>query len=185
MLSTQVKTYDNYINGQWVKSDTNKTFQSLNPANKEEVVGNFQSTSSEEAVRAIEAAAKAFPAWSSLSTSKRATLLNKAADLLESRLNEIAEELTREEGKPYKASLGEVKRSADTLRFYAVEGQTYTGETFPSDDPKMRVYTEKEPLGVISVITPGIFRSQFLHGKSLRHSLQEIRLYLNLHLIHR
>ncbi|MDM5315029.1 aldehyde dehydrogenase family protein [Fictibacillus sp. b24] len=157
MLSTQVKTYDNYINGQWVKSDTNKTFQSLNPANKEEVVGNFQSTSSEEAVRAIEAAAKAFPAWSSLSTSKRATLLNKAADLLESRLNEIAEELTREEGKPYKASLGEVKRSADTLRFYAVEGQTYTGETFPSDDPKMRVYTEKEPLGVISVITPWNF----------------------------
>ncbi|MFG6495351.1 aldehyde dehydrogenase family protein [Fictibacillus sp. UD] len=157
MLSTQVKTYDNYINGQWVKSDTNKTFQSLNPANKEEVVGNFQSTSSEEAVRAIEAAANAFPAWSSLSTSKRAALLNKAADLLESRLNEIAEELTREEGKPYKASLGEVKRSADTLRFYAVEGQTYTGETFPSDDPKMRVYTEKEPLGVISVITPWNF----------------------------
>jgi alpha-ketoglutaric semialdehyde dehydrogenase len=157
MLSTQVKTYENYINGQWVNTESGKTFQSINPANKEEVVGCFQSSTSREARDAIEAAEKAFPAWAALSTSKRASLLNKAADLLESRLNEIAEELTREEGKPYKASLGEVKRSADTLRFYAVEGQTYTGETFPSDDPKMRVYTEKEPLGVISVITPWNF----------------------------
>jgi alpha-ketoglutaric semialdehyde dehydrogenase len=157
MLSTQVRTYENYINGQWVNTVSGETFASLNPADKEQAVGYFQASTEDEATQAIESAAKAFPSWAALSPAKRASLLNKAADLLESRLDQIAEELTREEGKPYKASLGEVKRSADTLRFYAVEGQTFTGETFPSDDPKMRVYTEREPLGVISVITPWNF----------------------------
>ena len=51
----------------------------------------------------------------------------------------------------------EVIRSAQTLRFYAVEGQSFTGETFPNDDPNMKVSTEREPLGVVSVITPWNF----------------------------
>ena len=51
----------------------------------------------------------------------------------------------------------EVLRSAQTLRFYAVEGQSFSGETFPNDDPDMIVYSAREPLGVVTAITPWNF----------------------------
>ena len=69
----------------------------------------------------------------------------------------LAEELTREEGKHVDDAKNEVIRSAQTLRYYAVEGQSFTGETFPNDDANMKVSTEREPLGVVSVITPWNF----------------------------
>lgn len=81
----------------------------------------------------------------------------KAADLLEAGLEQYAEELTREEGKTMASSRMEVKRSAQTLRYYASEGLNVSGETLPSDDATTFVYTRKEPLGVISVITPWNF----------------------------
>ena len=81
----------------------------------------------------------------------------KAADWLEAGLEQYAAELTREEGKTISSSRMEVKRSAQTLRYYASEGLNISGETLPSDDPTTFVYTRKEPLGVITVITPWNF----------------------------
>ncbi|SDM50426.1 aldehyde dehydrogenase (NAD+) [Fictibacillus solisalsi] len=153
--TTAVKSFGNYINGEWVEEEN--VFSSINPADRSDIVGHFQSSSEETAKKALEAARSAFRSWSKTSPSKRAAILTKAADLLNSRSKQIAEELTREVGKPIGASLNEVKRSAETLRYYAVEGISYTGETFPNDDPNLRVYTIKEPLGVISVITPWNF----------------------------
>src|SRR6185503_18418348 len=66
-------------------------------------------------------------------------------------------EMTREQGKSLGLAKDEILRSAQTLRFYAVEGQSFTGEVFPQDDAGMLVYTEREPLGVVSVITPWNF----------------------------
>lgn len=157
MLTTKVQTYQNYINGAWTSTENGKTFASVNPANKEEVVGYFQSSTKEDAKLAIETAANAFPVWAKTSPGNRAAILNKAADWLENRVDQLAEELTREEGKPLGASKKEVLRSAETLRYYAVEGQNLTGETFPNDDPKMQVYTKLDPLGVVAVITPWNF----------------------------
>jgi acyl-CoA reductase-like NAD-dependent aldehyde dehydrogenase len=157
VLTTKVETFSNYINGEWAKSVSKKTFNSINPANNEEVVGTFQASNEQDVKLAIEAGKKAFPNWASTSPSKRAAILNKAANLLEQNADQLAEELTREEGKPVSDAKNEVIRSAQTLRFYAVEGQTFTGETFPNDDPNMKVSTEREPLGVVSVITPWNF----------------------------
>jgi alpha-ketoglutaric semialdehyde dehydrogenase len=157
MIETTVMTYKNLINGEWAETRSNQTFKSVNPANKNDVVGEFQSSTEEDARNAVEAAAAAFPGWAKTSPSKRAEFLNKAADILESRVEQYAEELTREEGKIIGASRMEVKRSAATLRFYAVEAQTITGETYPNDDPAMNVFTIREPLGVVSVITPWNF----------------------------
>ncbi|WP_261131645.1 aldehyde dehydrogenase family protein [Bacillus sp. Marseille-Q3570] len=147
----------NLIAGEWTTTASGKTFQSTNPANKEEVVGEFQASNEEDVKKAIEVADKSFPSWASTPPSKKAAILNKAADLLEDRVEKLADELTREEGKPIGASRKEVLRSAQTLRYYAVEGQSFTGETFPQDDPNMKVSTELEPLGVITVITPWNF----------------------------
>jgi aldehyde dehydrogenase (NAD+) len=157
LLTTKIETFNNYINGEWTESVTNQLFYSVNPANTNDVVGAFQASNGEDVKLAIEAASNAFPNWAKTAPSKRAAILNKAADILEQNAEQYAEELTREEGKHVKDAKNEVLRSAQTLRFYAVEGQTLTGETFPNDDPNMKVSTEREPLGVVSVITPWNF----------------------------
>ncbi|WP_257352186.1 aldehyde dehydrogenase family protein [Pseudalkalibacillus decolorationis] len=157
MLKTDVKIYQNYINGVWLDSLSGETFESVNPADSNDTVAKFQASNKEDVEKAIDSASTAFATWVQTPISKRAAILTKAAAILEERADELALELTREEGKPLGASKKEVSRSADTLRFYAVEGQTLTGETFPNDDPKMKVSTVREPLGVISVITPWNF----------------------------
>ncbi|MGG1675292.1 aldehyde dehydrogenase family protein [Neobacillus sp. NRS-1170] len=157
VLTTKVETFNNLIDGKWLESVSQNTFFSVNPANKEEIVGVFQASNEQDVRLAIEAAQKAFPAWSQTAPSKRAAILNQAASILELNTAKLAEELTREEGKHIDDAKNEVLRSAQTLRFYAVEGQTFTGETFPNDDPNMKVSTEREPLGVVSVITPWNF----------------------------
>jgi alpha-ketoglutaric semialdehyde dehydrogenase len=157
VLTTKVETFNNYINGEWTESLSKKTFNSFNPANVEEVVGIFQASNEQDVLHAIDAAINAFPGWAMTAPSKRAAILNKAASILEDNADKLAEELTREEGKHVSDARNEVIRSAQTLRFYAVEGQTFTGETFPNDDPNMNVSTVREPLGVISVITPWNF----------------------------
>jgi len=157
LLTTKIETFNNFINGEWTESVTNKLFYSVNPANTEDVVGAFQASNEEDVKLAIESASKAFPTWAKTAPSKRAAILNRAANILEQNADQYAEELTREEGKHVKDAKNEVIRSAQTLRFYAIEGQTLTGETFPNDDPNMKVSTEREPLGVVSVITPWNF----------------------------
>lgn len=157
LTKTKVETFKNLIDGNWSESQSGQTFSSINPANKEEIVGAFQASNEEDVRQAIEAASRAFPQWAATAPSKRAAILNKAADILEQSVDTLAEELTREEGKHVNDARNEVLRSAQTLRFYAVEGQSFTGETFPHDDSNMKVSTEREPLGVIAVITPWNF----------------------------
>ncbi len=157
LLSVKVETFKNYIGGQFEESKSNKTFESVNPANIEDVVGIFQASNEEDVKKAIDTADKAFSSWKKTPPSKKAAILNKAAEILEANLEKIAHELTREEGKTYGDAKNEVARSAQTFRYYAVEGQSITGETFPNDDYHMKVSTVREPLGVISVITPWNF----------------------------
>ncbi|TLS53612.1 aldehyde dehydrogenase family protein [Paenibacillus antri] len=156
-VDTSVRTYKNLINGEWVASAGGLTFDSVNPADVSDAVGRFQASIAEDAVAAIEAAENAFESWKSVAPSKRAEMMNRAADLLEANLEAYAAELTREEGKPLASSRMEVKRSAQTLRYYAYEGLNVSGDTLPSDDPTTFVYTKKEPLGVVTVITPWNF----------------------------
>jgi acyl-CoA reductase-like NAD-dependent aldehyde dehydrogenase len=154
---TAVETFKNLINGEWVDSVSGETFVSNNPADITDIVGRFQASVEEDVEQAIRAAEQAFHSWRNVSPSKRAEILYKAADLLEAGLEQYAEELTREEGKTLGSSRMEVKRSAQTLRYYASEGLNVAGETIPSDDATTFVYTRNEPLGVITVITPWNF----------------------------
>ena len=152
-----VEEFNNYIAGEWTRSVGQKTFDNINPADTADVVGRFQASTAVDALAAVEAAAAAFDGWKKTPISKRAKILQMAADYLEANAAAFAEELTREEGKPLALAKDEAMRSAQTLRFYAVEGQTFTGETFPNDDPDMLVYSQREPLGVVTVISPWNF----------------------------
>ncbi|WP_454678090.1 aldehyde dehydrogenase family protein [Achromobacter marplatensis] len=147
----------NHIGGAWVPSATGRTAPNLNPADTSDVVGLFPVSDAEDARRAVEAADAAFAAWRDTPISKRATILFRAAQYLEDHADAFARELTREEGKGLNLAKDEVLRSAQTIRFYAVEGQSFTGETFVNDDPDMVVYSQREPLGVVTVISPWNF----------------------------
>jgi aldehyde dehydrogenase (NAD+) len=156
-IAVEAREFRNYVNGEWAATSTGKTFDDINPADTRDIVGRFQASNAADARLAVEAAQAAFDGWRKTPISRRAKLLQAAADYLESNVAAFAQELTREEGKSLALARDEILRSAQTIRFYAVEGQSFSGETFPQDDPDMLVYSAREPLGVVSVITPWNF----------------------------
>ncbi len=153
----QIGEFRNCIGGEWIRSRSGETFDNINPADTRDIVGRFQASSADDARAAVAAAHAAFDTWRKTPVSKRAQVLQGAADYLEANVARFAEELTREEGKSIALARDEILRSAQTLRFYAVEGQSFSGETYPNDDTDMLVYSLREPLGVVSVITPWNF----------------------------
>jgi alpha-ketoglutaric semialdehyde dehydrogenase len=147
----------NYIDGAWRPGLTGKIFENINPADTRDIVGRFQASGAADARAAVEAAQRAFDGWRRLSASRRAAMLLKAADYIEAHSSTFAHDLTREQGKPLALAKDEFLRCAQTFRYYAIEGQSFSGETLPSDDSNMAVFTLREPLGVVSVITPWNF----------------------------
>lgn len=153
----QVATYRNYINGEWVASSSNGVEASINPANHREIVGYVQKSNREDLAQAVAAAKQAQKKWKSLSGTARGDLLFKAADILEKRLDEIAETLTREMGKTLPEAKGETARGVAILRYYAGEGMRKIGDVIPSSDQDALMFTTRVPLGVVGVITPWNF----------------------------
>lgn len=156
-VQTEVKTYRNYIGGEWVPSSTDKVIASMNPANVEETVGLIQDSDREDLDRAVAAAKEAKTAWKKTSGPNRGNLLYRAAEVLERRLDEIAETLTREMGKTLAEAKGETARGVAILRYYAGEGSHKVGDVIPPSDGNALMFTTRTPLGVVGVITPWNF----------------------------
>ena len=151
--------YKNFIAGKWVECGSKKTFANVNPANTDEILGLFQASGAEEAKAACDAAAKAQPAWAALPAPRRGEYLYKAAELLESRLDQVAEDMTREEGKTLPEARGEVKRAINILRYFGGEGARSFSYQIPSERPNVFCYMMRKPLGVVGLITPWNFPS--------------------------
>jgi aldehyde dehydrogenase (NAD+) len=151
------QTYLNYINGEWIPARTGETFENRNPADINEVVGIHPNSGREDVLAAIRAAEAAFPAWRATDAPKRGKILFRAAQILESRADAVARDLTREEGKTLPEAKGEVVRAVELFEFFGGEARRLCGETFPSGQPSTFLYTLKEPLGVVGLITPWNF----------------------------
>ncbi|HMD87282.1 MAG TPA: aldehyde dehydrogenase family protein [Terriglobia bacterium] len=149
----------NYVAGQWVECQSGKTFPNINPANSAEIIGHFQASGAEDIEAACEAAAKAQPAWATAPAPRRGEYLFKAAEILESRLPKISEEMTREEGKTLPEAKGEVKRAINILRYFGGEGARQFSYQIPSERDNVFCYTLRKPLGVVALITPWNFPS--------------------------
>ncbi|MFC5604337.1 alpha-ketoglutaric semialdehyde dehydrogenase GucD [Sporosarcina koreensis] len=156
-IDTAVQTVLNYIDGQWVGSSGGKTAESRNPANVDDIVGRYQLSSVEDLNEAVEAASVAQKAWRKLSGSARGDLLFKAADIMEKRIDDIAQTMTREMGKTLAEAKGETARGIAILRYYAGEGMRPIGDVIPSTDRDALMFTTRTPLGVVGVITPWNF----------------------------
>jgi aldehyde dehydrogenase (NAD+) len=147
----------NLVDGEWKQASTAQTFEDVNPANTREVIGNFPQSSREDGRAAIDAAERAREKWSRTPPPLRGKILFKAAEILEQQKEELARILTREEGKPLAESRAEVNRAVDIFRFFAGEGSRLNGEVIASEDSDTKLYTLRQPLGIVSVITPWNF----------------------------
>jgi aldehyde dehydrogenase (NAD+) len=150
-------TYQNFIGGEWIKSSASKSAPNVNPANTDDVIGDIPLATREEARQAVEAAAEAFAKWRSTPAPTRGRIVAQAARLLEKNKEELAQTLTREEGKTIAESRGELQRSINVADFCAGESRRLTGETIPSELPLNFAYTIKQPLGVVACVTPWNF----------------------------
>lgn len=151
------EVFMNYVGGAWQASRSKKTFQNINPADTSETVGEFQASEAEDAASACETAAKAQPSWAALPAPRRGEYLFKAAELLESRLEKISREMTREEGKTLPEARGEVKRAINIFRYFGGEGARSFSYQIPSERENVFCYTLRKPLGVAALITPWNF----------------------------
>lgn len=150
-----MKQYKTLIGGQWVSSD--KMLDVKNKFNNE-VFAQVPVSDEAETLRAIDIAEEAFKTFRKMPAHKRADILEKTADILLRRQDEVAEIISKEAGKAWKFSVNEVQRSAETFKFASEEAKRLHGETIPVDASMFgdnRVgYFIREPLGVIGAITP-------------------------------
>ena len=153
----QAETHLDFINGKWVKSESGKTFSNTNPANFKEVVAFFQDSTSADLETAIISAASAFENWRFVSLSEREEIFRRALGLLEQRKEKLALELTREEGKTVRESHQEIQSAISEMRFQVGQARRFLSEPGTSGRKDVVCYSVRQPLGVVSVITPWNF----------------------------
>ncbi|MCX5516800.1 aldehyde dehydrogenase [Kaistia algarum] len=149
-------THLNHIDGQWIAATSGATFEDRSPADDRDLIGTFPDSGAEDVARAVACVGEAWPAWAAASPELRADVLFKAADIMSRRADEIAAELTREEGKTIGEARNEARRIAANFRLYAGEALRTHGETYPSEAGQI-VFSLREPVGVVAVITPWNF----------------------------
>ena len=133
------------------------TFDKRNPADTDEIVATFQKSDADDTREAIAAAKAAQPAWAAMPAPKRGEVLHRAANILESRADQVAREMTREEGKTLPEARGEVGRAINILRYFGGEGARLGGQHAPSERDRVFIQTRRRPLGVVGLITPWNF----------------------------
>jgi len=127
------------------------------PGDRDTVLGQVCLADVETAKEAIDSAEKAAQAWGATPAPRRGRVLFEAAQQLDARKADLARLLTREEGKTLNESVFEVDRSINLFRFYGALCFKLGGKTLPSNDPNSYIYTVREPLGVVGVVTPWNF----------------------------
>jgi alpha-ketoglutaric semialdehyde dehydrogenase len=147
----------NFIGGAWCAAASDRKYEKRNPFRPAEVVGEFPASDERDVRAAVDAAAEAFLSWSRLSGPQRGAILLRAAEMVESRSEAIARDITREMGKPYRESRAEALRGADTLRYFAGEGWRPQGEIFSQTATAHLIHVLRRPLGVVGLITPWNF----------------------------
>ncbi len=154
------------IDGHWQGSADGATSERLSPSHGT-TVSRAAKGGKAEAEAAIAAARRAFDdgRWSQLSGKARATVLLKVADLIEANVERMALIETLESGKPISQARGEVQGAADLWRYAASLARTLHGDSHNSLGSDMLAVVLKEPIGVVSIITPWNFPFWILSQK--------------------
>lgn len=145
----------NYIAGEWVGGKSSA--ENVNPSDTRDVIGLYARADAAQTADAIAAAQAAQPKWASFTPQQRADALDRVGSEIAARQAELADLLAREEGKALPDAAGEVQRAAQIFKFFAGEALRVPGELLASTCPGMSVEITREPIGVVSIITPWNF----------------------------
>jgi succinate-semialdehyde dehydrogenase / glutarate-semialdehyde dehydrogenase len=145
-----------YIDGAWVEAASQGAIAVDNPATGE-IIGHVPKLGRAETGRAIDAAARAFPAWRRRPAKERAAILRRWFDLMMANQADLAALMTTEQGKPLGESKGEVAYAASFLEWFGEEAKRVYGDTIPAPQADKRIIVVKEPIGVVACITPWNF----------------------------
>jgi succinate-semialdehyde dehydrogenase / glutarate-semialdehyde dehydrogenase len=145
-----------YVDGQWIQANSDQTIRVDNPATGE-IIGTVPRLGATETRQAIDAANRAFPAWSKKTAKERAVILRRWFDLMMQNQEDLARLMTLEQGKPLAESKGEVAYAAAFLEWFGEEAKRIYGDTIPQHQPDKRIVVIKQPIGVVACITPWNF----------------------------
>ncbi|WP_396021237.1 NAD-dependent succinate-semialdehyde dehydrogenase [Bacillus sp. S/N-304-OC-R1] len=154
----------NYINGDWIRSDSAESIEVFNPATGE-LVSLVPNCGQIEAKRAVDSAYEAFKSWSQTSAYERNEYIMRWYHLIQEHKEEIAEILVMEQGKPMAEAIGEINYAASFLSWYAEEAKRIYGETIPASSTDKRLLVIKQPVGVVAAITPWNFPAAMITRK--------------------
>ncbi|KAJ7468460.1 succinic semialdehyde dehydrogenase [Mycena latifolia] len=153
-----------FIDGKWVDAKSGETISVTNPATLEEL-GTVPEMGLAETKEAIDAAAKALPAWSKTTAKHRHDILMKLFALMQEHHDDLGRLITLENGKTLTEGKGENVYSASFVEWFAEEAVRTYGEQIPSPFPNVRNVTIKQPIGVVSILTPWNFPSAMITRK--------------------
>jgi acyl-CoA reductase-like NAD-dependent aldehyde dehydrogenase len=151
------RIFKNFINGEWKDSYSGKAYENRNPANTDELIGMFVSSTSEDVNAAVDAAQEAYKKWRLVPAPKRAEILFRAAELLLERKEQYALDMTREMGKVLAEARGDVQEAIDMTYYMAGEGRRLFGQTTPSELPNKFAMSVRQSIGACGLITPWNF----------------------------
>jgi succinate-semialdehyde dehydrogenase/glutarate-semialdehyde dehydrogenase len=155
---------DAYVAGAWTAAGFGARFAVRNPATGE-VIAEVADLDAADARAAIEAAAVALPAWSAMTAKARAGILRRWFDLILAAQEDLAQLMTAEQGKPLGETRGEVSYGASFLEWFAEEGKRVYGDVIPSHAAGKRILVFKQPVGVVTAITPWNFPNAMITRK--------------------
>ena len=151
------RKFQNFINGEWVSPKRGQCHENRNPANTDEVIGQFPLSSQADIDAAVSAAREAYKKWRLVPAPKRAEVLFRAAELLVKRKEEFSRDMTREMGKVLAETRGDLQEAIDMTYYMAGEGRRLFGQTTPSELPNKFAMSVRQPIGVSGLITPWNF----------------------------
>ena len=149
----RVKTYQQFIGGDFVDAADGRTADVINPAN-DEVIGSVPASSQEDVDRAVSVAATAFETWKNTTPQDRSLLLLKLADILESKADEIGRLESANAGKPVGAAIDEMTTSVDLFRFFAGAARVMDGLAANEFLAGHTSIIRRDPIGVVASIAP-------------------------------
>ncbi|MFL6207727.1 MAG: aldehyde dehydrogenase family protein [Pyrinomonadaceae bacterium] len=152
-----VKTYYNYIGGEWVRSAAGEFFENYNPADTRDVVGRFALSTAEDVERAVAAARNAAEGWKRLPAPRRAEILFRLGNILIRNKDVYSADMTREMGKVLKETGGDVQEAIDCTFYTAGEGRRLHGFTTPAEMPDKFAMCVRQPVGLCALVTPWNF----------------------------
>lgn len=153
-----------YINGEWTKAKSGKTFEITDPATGK-VIGTNPECGKEDVENAIAAAAEAFKSFRKTTGRERSRMLRKWFQLMTDNAEDLAKLITWENGKPIADAKGEVTYASAFLEWFSEEAPRITGDVIAPTIPGNRIVTFKEPVGVCGVITPWNFPAAMVTRK--------------------